>query len=322
MRHKTFWILLGAEAVLCVLLCVMRASFTGVFSAAMAFPFEQLGLCLRALSLSGGPGNAAAIVIYAAVSLIPVAAILVLRKRRELHREDWLLGLLSGVLFSVLYLMVNPGSIGSLFGGAAGLTVSKAILGGTVYSVVCGYIVLRTLRLFFANGIDKLQKYMAVLLSLLALLFVYMAFGVCFGKLLDSITALRAGNAGNEHLLGASHIFLALQFAADALPNVLNVFVVFAALRLLRELGADRYSRESVAAAERLSRLCGAALAATVLSNIAFNLLQLIFAKSLMIINSTVQIPVFSIAFVLAILLLARFVAENKRLKDDNDMFI
>jgi hypothetical protein len=41
-----------------------------------------------------------------------------------------------------------------------------------------------------------------------------------------------------------------------------------------------------------------------------------------MVINGTVQIPVLTIAFVLAVLLLSRFIAENKRLKDDNDMFI
>lgn len=322
MKHRVLAGLLAAEAAACILLSIVRASFSGVFSTVMAFPFEQLGLGLRALSLSGWPGNAIAIMIYVAVSLIPAAMLLVLRKKRGLQKEDGLLALLSAVLFAVLYLMINPGVIGTLTGGATGQDVGKAILGSMVYSVLCGYLVLRVLRLFSEGGTDKLARYMAVMLSLLSALFVYLAFGACFGAMLESIEALRAGNAGNEHLLGTSYFFLVLQFIVDALPYVLNVFVVFSALRLLEELREDRYSAETVAATGRMSRLCVAALAVTVLTSIGFNLFQLLFAKSLMVINSTVGIPVFSIAFVLAALLLTRFIAENKQLKDDNDMFI
>jgi hypothetical protein len=123
-------------------------------------------------------------------------------------------------------------------------------------------------------------------------------------------------------MLGATYVFLGLQFAVDALPYLLDVLVVLAAVRLLEELSSDRYSPQSVKAAGELSRLCGKALAATVLSGIAFNLLQLLFAKELMVINTTLQIPVFSIAFVLGVLLVTRFIAENKQLKDTNDLFI
>jgi hypothetical protein len=91
---------------------------------------------------------------------------------------------------------------------------------------------------------------------------------------------------------------------------------------LLDEMRANRYSAETVAAAGQISKLCAVALVAMVLANIGFNLLQLLFAKSLVVINSSVQIPVFSITFVLAALLFTRLVTENKQLKDDNDMFI
>ena len=322
MKHKTLWVILLIEAALCVLLRILQASFTGLFSAAMAFPFEQIGLLLRALSLSGWAGNIAALLLYAAVSLIPAAALLVLAKRRGFQREDWLLVLLSAALFAVLYLMINPALIGPLFGGTSGLAVGKAVLGGALYSVLCGYAILGVLRLFFTGDTGKLQKYMAVLLYLLNLLFIWLAFGACFGKLLDSVATLQAGNTGEGQQLGSSYVFLALQFLVDALPYVLDVFVVFAALRVLDELCADRYSQASLTAVNRLSRLCGAALAATVLANIGINLLQLLFAGTLRVINASVQVPILSIAFVLAVLLLTRYIAENKRLKDDNDMFI
>ncbi|MDR1619861.1 MAG: hypothetical protein LBS18_04270 [Clostridiales bacterium] len=322
MKRNVLVGILVIEALLCVVLRILQASFSDAFFAVMAFPFEQIGSGLRLLSLSGDTGNIAAIVFYFLISLLPAAALLVVRKKRGLRVEDGLLGLLSAVLFAVLYLMINPGVIGTLTGGTMGQSTGKAIAGGMVYAVLCGYFVLRVLRLFFVGGTDKLVRYMSVMLSLLNVLFVYLAFGARFDEMLNSSAALQAGNAGNEHLLGASHVFLVVQFLVDALPFVLNVFVVFAALRLLCEMRADRYSAETVSATERMSRLCAVALAATVLSNIGFNLLQFLFVKSLMVVNGSVQIPVFSITFVLAALLLTRFVAENKQLKEDNDLFV
>ena len=322
MRRKVLVGLLGAEALACVLFCILQTSFSGVFSAVMAFPFEQIGIGLRLLSLSSGAGNAAAIVIYFAASLLPIATLVVLRKKRKLCAEDGLLGLLSAVLFAVLYVMINPGVINTLTSGAAPQSVGKAILGGMVYSVLFGYFILRALRLFSNSETPMLVRYMSVMLGLLNALFVYSIFGAGFNGLLNSISELRAGNAGNEHLLGTSYVFLVLQFVVGALPDVFNILVVFTVLRLLEEMRADRYSAQTVTAAGRVSRLCSTALVTMIIANIGFNLLQLIFAKSILVIDSSVQIPVYSITFVLAALLLTRLVTENKQLKDDNDLFV
>lgn len=323
MKRSIFLIILVIEAVLCIVLNIMKAAFPGGLPAVMAFPFEQIGLLLRSLSLSGGMGNAAAIIVYTAVSLIPAAILLVLmKKKQKLFFEDVLLILLSVVLFVVLYLMINPGIIGSFFGKAMGLAASKAILGSTVYSIISGYLVLKILRLFFDSDTAKLQKYMSVLLCLLNVFFIYISFGFYFSTFLNSIASLRSGNTGNEHLLGVTYAFLALRYAVDALPYIFDALIVFSALQLLGEIRANRYSNESVAAAASLSRLCGIALSATVLTNAAYNVLQLIFTRKLMVINNSVQIPFLSIVFVIAALLFARYIAEDKKLKDENDMFI
>jgi hypothetical protein len=322
MKRNIYYMVLVAEAMACAAFVVARASFGGAFSAAMAFPFEQIGAGLRALSLSGGAGNAAAVALYAALGLLPVAVLPFLGRRRKLFAEDWLLGLLSVSLFAILYFMVNPGVIDSFTGGAAGQAVGKAVLGSVAYSIVCGYFVLRALRIFFQSDAEKLTHYMSAALGALGMLFVYMIFGACFSGLLDSVAALRAGNEGNENLLGASYVFLGIQALANALPYALDICVVSAALRLLNEFRADRYSPETVAAAGRMSKLCTGALAAAVLTSVAFNLFQLLFVKTLTVVNVSVNIPVVSVAFVLAALMLTRFVAENKQLKDDNDMFI
>lgn len=322
MKRKIFQGVLATEAAVCVLFCFLKAPTTAIFAAAIAFPFEQIGAGLRLLSLSGALGNALAIALYCLLSLLPIGALLILRHRRKLFPEDSLLVLLSAVLFYAVYLMVNPGLIVTVPGIATGTVVGKAILGGLVYSLVIGYVILRVLRLFFAGTIQKLERYFTIMLGIVSTVFIFMAFGACLRDLLSSIASLQAGNTGNEHMLGLTYAFLGLQYVVNALPYILSVLIVFAALRLLSELQKERYSAASVEAAARMSRLCAVTLAATVLTNILYNLLQTLFAGSLMVLNHSVQVPIASILFVLAALLLTRLMMESKQLKEENDQFI
>ena len=322
MRRKTLIGLLCIEAICLLVLCILQNSFSDSFSSVMAFPFEQIGQGLRHLSLSGDFGNAIAIIIYVIISLLPIAVLFILRKKRVLVIEDGLLVILSIVLFAVLYIATNPGSISALPNNPIGSSIENAALGCTVYSALCGFIILRLLRLFSAGGAEKLFRYMTVMLVCLNLFFVFMVFGVCFSGLLDSIASLKTGNIGNEELLSTSYTFLVLQFAVDSLPLALNILVVFAALDLLDVMQLNHYSDKAVLAAKRLSRLCSVALVTTILVGIGFNLLQLIFAKSILIWNVSVQIPLLSIIFMLAALLLTQLITDSKSLKDDNDMFV
>ncbi len=318
-KDKLFKIALAVEAVLCVLLTVLKTPVGDAFVTAMAFPFEQIGMGLRALSLSGAVGNVFALILYIAVCLLPIGGFLIIKRRRTPVSEDGLLMLLSLMLFVVIYLMINPGIIVQLL---RDIPTGKAVLGGTVYSVLIAYFILRILRLFRTSEVARLQRYLAVLLGILNVVFVYLIFGAGVKSLMEAIAALQAGNAGNESLLGASYVFAALQYLVDVLPYGFDILVVFAGIRLLKKLTTDRYSDETVLAASRLSRLCGKTLSITVLAIASFNLLQLIVAKHLFNIHAAVQVPLFSIAFVLAALLFSRLVAENKLLKEDNDSII
>jgi hypothetical protein len=318
MKRGAYCGLLIAEAMVCIAFTIAQASFSGMVFTAMAFPFEQIGSCLRALSLSGGSGNTAAVAIYAILCLSPVSVLMILGKRRKLFAEDGLLGVLSAALFVDLYFMVNP----ALAGGVSEQAVAGAALACAIYSIICGYFVLRALRLFFQSDAEKLIRYMKLMLGVLGALFTYLAFGVCFGGMLDSISVLRADNTVNENLPGASYAFLVMRFTIDALPYIFDTTVILAALRLSDEIQMDRYSTGTVAAAERMSRICITALTVTIMTNIGFNVLQLLFMRTIRTVNMSVDIPVISTAFVLAALLLTRFIAENKKLKDDNDMFI
>ncbi len=322
MKHKTLCLILGLEAIICIVLAFLGSALPFAYTSIMAFPFEQLGQLLRHLSLSGGIDNVISIILYIALGLIPLLVLLLLYRRKRLHAEDSLLAVLSAQHFIILYLMINPGLLPTHLGAYSGMGFGSALLGNIYYSVLVGYVVLRMLRSFSAADTGRTQKYLSRLLCAVNILFVYLAFGAHFNGLLSSFEALRAGNTGSLRELGATGFFLVLQYVVNALPYILDVIVLLGAMTLLLELGNDRYSEQSVQAAERLARLCRRTLVIIVLSNVAFNLLQLAFVKSLAVVNSSVQIPILSITLVLAALLLAQYIRENKRLKDDNDMFI
>ena len=64
------------------------------------------------------------------------------------------------------------------------------------------------------------------------------------------------------------------------------------------------------------------ALAATVLTELCWNLYQLIWIQEIENVNITVNLPLMSMAFFLGAMLLARLIEKSRRLQEDNDLFI
>ncbi len=325
MGQRNWYIALSLEAAACLLLMALlgwKSGEGGILASLTAFPFAQIGLGLRWLSLSGAVGNGLAIGIYVLLGLIPLIALGVLWRRGRLRRADALLAVLSALLFWVLYLMVNPGLLTAWLNLAAGGIVGRAVLGGAVYGVLAGWLVLRALEMARGAGAGRLLWGLGWLLGLLAAAFVAAAFAGGAAGAQAAVVSLRNGNLGSEGTLGPSYVFLILGQGVAALPYALDAMVALRARGLVLELERDRYSQAAVAAAEGLSRLCARALAVTVGANLTFQLLQLACARWLRSLNTQVSFPLLSMAFVLGALLLSRLIREGKQLKDDNDLFV
>ena len=319
MKRKTPYILLAAYALLCAVLAVsgLRESILG---GALAFPLSILGSGLRSLSLTDATGNICAIIIYVIVCLLPVLAGLIKLKKKTWSHKDWLLILLSAVMFAVTYLMINPGLM-NVWGREA-LPTMKAVAGGVFWSVLVSWLVLCLLHDLEIHGHERVQRWLRVLLWVLAAYFVTAAFGNGVNDMVSSIRHVRMGNTGRLAELGTSYLVIAMQFISAALGNVLSAWVALRGAELLGAMAKDRYSEETVDMAEALGALCIRSLQITVLFSMLLNLVQLPLLRSLALVSVSVNIPLTSIAFVLAVMLLARFLRENKELKDDNDMFV
>ena len=287
------------------------------FSYIITFPFEQLGWGLRKLSLSGSAGNVFAVTVYILICLAPCLLCWRLKTSGKLLKTDFFLPALSILLFAVIYYMINPGLLNSSVSGTG-----KILLGRTFYSVFFGYIILRILDKCSQADKKQLNSWLKALFGIIMFLFFCVILSECFENLSASFQSLKAANTLENAALITTYTFLVLQCITNIIPYALAIFILFIAIRALSALLTDHYSAAAVAAMEKLAVWCSRSLIITVLSSMVFNILQLLFHQSLHQINMVVSIPVFSIAFVLAVLLTTKYIRENQRLKQDNDLFI
>lgn len=323
MRKKRMISILVIEAAVCVIFCFLQINFSGIFSAMVAFPFEQIGFGLRRLSLSGSLGNIAAILLYILLSGIPCLIWYALKRTRKMLKADYLLFALSALLFIINYYMINPGLIASTIPGTG-----KWMLGSVFYSVLAGYLVIRNLKVYSTASLEKLQDGLVMLLGFLNMIFVYIIFGQYLSDLLQAVGSVQTGNDamlgeiyGNVEF-GVTYFFLGLHYLVNILPYVLDMGIVILGTYALLALKHNRYSDESVRSVNQLAGFCVNALWITAGADVAFNLLQLLFHNRLYQIDIVIHIPVLSMVFVFAVLLVAKYVQENQKLKQDNDLFI
>ena len=128
----------------------------------MYLPFELIGKGLRVLSLSSAIGNVIAIIIYAAISMIPAIYVIYQRKRGRTHKEDILLVVFTGLLFYSLYMFINPGlmyqKMPDIFSmDQSSLIVMKIIYAFIIYSVPIMWLIMKAIR-FLGDDSQKNWK--------------------------------------------------------------------------------------------------------------------------------------------------------------------
>lgn len=326
MNSRRWAAIFAAEGAICAALTLWMRGTAFFDVCALAFPFAQLGTGLRALSLLGGGWNALAIILYAGISLAPLAAFTARSVRRGFHAEELLLPLLTITLFGALYAMINPAMLDGWIAG--GRELGLPMLGGILYTELLAYLVLRLLRAAFGADTVGLRRCFRAVLLVLTAIFVYCAFGAQlqalltnWKRLLDGNTSGVVGNLTGGRSLGLTQLFLILRYLTEAAPYLLDVWVIAAALELLT--AREKKDADLAAnAAEQIARRCRIGLGVSVLSELALDILQELAGRMLLSTAFSVTLPLSSIAFCLAALLLVRLMQENRKLRADNDLFI
>ena len=301
-------------AVMVAGLSVLTARFPGLFSSMMAFPLEQIGWGLEALSKLGPTGNGAAVAAWVGLSGIPALCALRYGHGKETRWERAALYLLSGVLLLALYGMANPSLfLPSLAQGFPEYTkMIKSVFGVCVWAVVILYLVLRLIQLFRLGDRNQLLAYMQTILKVLCVLFA----GAGALSISNGALALQDGAR-----LDADFFFGVFRLLAELVPYGFDILIVTLAADLLAIVRGEEQDG-IVESAERLSNACCLALGVTTALTAASNILQICLTRLLTDVSVTVDIPILSIALTVLILLFARLLIENKRLRDDNSLFI
>ena len=314
MNLRKLLIFLTAELILGVFLLTTVSVFPDYFSSVFSFPFEQIGTGLRWLSLTGRIGNTAAFVLWTLISILPLYSLFRHLWDKSRLAEHLMRILLSVMLFFTLYCMINPGMFSHFSPIPTGemLTAMKAVFGCTVWSLVVCVLVLRLLGMFRSGQKEILLVYLKRILYVLCALFTA-AIAVSISDMLSSMDSLQTVGEG---------INIVLRCVAAVLPYIMDIAVTIAAADLLDAMLDGEKADTVVPCARKVSVFCCHALAFVTISGSLYNIVQLLLSRWITEVKVHADIPLTSLAFLLLVLLLARLIIENKKLSDDNDLFI
>lgn len=302
----------------CLALCSMvlfgfLPEGTATLPEAAAVPFLLLAEGLRSLSLSGRAGNAAAIVLYAAISLTPLLGLF--RKGRT--AEDALLVPASGLLFYLLYGMINPGSLPPIMGSAVGASIHV----GGFLSILIIWGFLRLLRRV-RNGSLSFYGVLRLVLPLCAGLWIAAGFGLGLLQCKLALLDVRAGNTMPGLNLLPTYGVLIASFLLKAAEYGLDALLLLCGTCLVTALEREPYSEAACETAGTMERLSRISLLVLLFGSLLFNLGQIFLAPVLHEIHVTVQIPLFSLCLMFGIMALSKLLQHGRQLKADNDLFI
>lgn len=308
MSRKKLYTVLAAECIFIILVCALTGGESNQLASIWGFPFAQIGAGLIALHELGSVGAGIACALWIGLSLLPV--IPAVHGRGKTPWERALLVLFALSVCAALYFMTNPIKLMTPYDDDG--SFSKLMFSTTAWSVLILYFVVRIVRLLREGDRDKLTGYFYTALYALAMLCAVniVAYGV------STVRMISAAAIG-----GLDALFSLLLFVANKLPYALDIVIIVYIGEFMEAAwggNADILPQK----AERLTGMCCSTLIATAALAAGFNILQLMFSEALSSIATSLQIPVFSIAFTLFALLFTRIVVENRKLRDDNELFI
>ena len=150
----------------------------------------------------------------------------------------------------------------------------------------------------------------------------------CGLSLPAAIQSVQEGNSVSDSLffeasdLTMTYVMLVFQCVVNALPNGLCAVGVFFCIKTLDELLKNPDSEKAIEMVKRITVFCKKALVVVVVSGMVCNLAQIWFSSQLYYMHISVNIPVLAIVFMLVIHIMARYIEENQKLKEDNSLFI
>lgn len=298
MTEKRFWRLIALAAALGLGVCAALAAWPGLIELPFKLPCGYFVDLLWDISKTDAVWRILAIILYVLVCLVPAGALFLISRRRRPWREDRLLALLSVVLLLL---------VGRALDRDRAVYSTFAQMG--LLAVLVTWLALRLLRYFSVSDDRRLVRLVRIVVVLIGMLFAALA-GVSAFAILASlferftIPALAEG-------------------AGSVASSCITVYGCLLGLRLVDSLGeGGELTDDTVDLARGFYRYSVRAASAILLISLAANLVKLVFVRVSSSTDVSVNFPVFQLLFCLAALIVSRFIAAHKELRDDNDLFV
>ncbi|MCR5584299.1 MAG: hypothetical protein K6F63_02540 [Lachnospiraceae bacterium] len=321
MKNKIYILLLISGAAITLALTLLSEGVPNLIPIIFSFPFDQIAGALRALSGAGNIGNGFAIMLTAALGLVPAVLALIYPwgKGKQFIPERVALALFGVLLpfgiyaFANIDHFVNPvflsvsGKLGEDF-----RPIAKATVGVFLWSVALLHPFFLLVRFLRTGTKEQLYGYLSPMVAVTGLAFDIGLF-LSLGKLINTLK--------DSEMTGPD----VLAFFTRSLPNLLAMlFDLLIVIKVLGLISAIREEdREGICLlGDRVCKLCMLALAVSVSAVALDNGIQFALMRQLSDVNMHFDLPLGGLLFAAAVLLVTEILVENRKLKDDNDLFI
>lgn len=288
----------------------------------MYLPFELIGKGLRVLSLSSAIGNVIAIIIYAAISMIPAIYVIYQRKKGRTHKEDILLVAFTGLLFYSMYMFINPGlmyqKMPDIFSmDQSSLIVMKIIYAFIVYSVLIMWLIMKAIRFL---GDDSQKNWKSRLYfgmkGLIVALVSYYTLLITYAKTFELL------HKSENKLQNVSSIEW-FKSVLQLLPIIMTILLFINIIHVVKAI-EDHKEKQQMMTVARLAGVAKVTAVVTVISDFILNFYQFLLGATLQNVNVTFAPDVSMEPLIIAFgaLIFHEYFKWTKQLKEENDQFI
>lgn len=310
-------------ALACIL--IMLTSFSLDVTHITTFPYGIIGTILRELSLIGGGGNVIAWSIYFGISLLPFGIWLFLKRKGKTIPMAWILPVFSVLLFGILYATINPAILYRITG------ISTAMMPGIMllsyFSIVLNSflmmcIVIGMIKRCGSDTIGQLIYKLKIFFCLVGLILTVMIFGGAFAEFYGMAKKAVLENTywGVPKL--ETFLYLLEEFALNYLYLIFGLILTVLVIRLLEVMEREPYGEEVVNAAKRLAKYGSQFLMVMLFLNFLNGLIKLFTLSWNYEISLSLGIPLMYFGCSIILILISRNICENRKLKQEHDLFI
>lgn len=313
MNNKKLIVGLIFTAVATVVITALTDSFSNIFQTVVSFPFIEIAVGLSWVAKHGRIGNGLAVALLIMLAMVPAFVGFISKDKKTGRLTRAGLIVLSFVLLFVFGGMINPWSIAGtslerIFAGAQ----IRTLYGVLGWSAIVLAVVFAIVDFSKTDNSERLYMYLKILLYAFSFALVIIASFTGTHSFIEQY--FREESTGDR-------IFVALRVAAYIVPRILDVLIFVNLVSLLNCVtDEDRQNIGGVSC--KINRLCRLSLCTEVAVVLLMNLCELLFMNSLSKVYTYMEIPGISIGFAALVLLVSQLLIENRKLRDDNDLFI